>query len=238
MRRRRPKGMTKEEAIRRIKDIEEPEFAGHAETYDLAVRAMNEFPDDHEVQSKGQWAIALGAITQARFIVTAGGVERTIKAMERFPMDERLQADGCETLRLLCSKQEGMRRTLQGGGLKVVCLALAQHSENVRLQQEAVGALTKFTSKDPKAVLAQGGFESIMHVMEMFPKYSWVQMWACQSITEFSKLDPKRVEGMDGYTKVEEVMKKFTVEEGKKMWDKSEAVQYFGRNALMTKPVP
>lgn len=228
-RRRVRKGMGREEAMRRIKDIEEPEFAGHAETYNLAVRAMNEFPEDHELQAKGQWSLALGAIAQARYIITAGGVERTIQTMERFPMDERLQADGCETLRLLCSKQEGMRRTLEGGGLKVVMLAAAQHSENARLQQEACGAVTKFTMKDAQAVLGQGGFEKILHVMELFPKYSWVQMWGCQAVTIFSKLDAKQVEDMDGYNVVDKVMQAH---------EKSEAVQFFGREAMMTKPVP
>mmetsp|Transcript_69968 Transcript_69968/g.226931 ORF Transcript_69968/g.226931 Transcript_69968/m.226931 type:complete len:199 (+) Transcript_69968:181-777(+) len=190
-------GMSKDEAMTRIKDIEDPMFADHLETYNLAVRGMTDNLKDHEVQRKGVWALALGAITQPRYLIQAGAVEMTIKSMAQWPLDERLQADGCECLRILCSKSEGMRRALAAGGIQ--------------------------------AVLAKGGYENILHTMDLFANYSWVQMWGCQATTQFSKLDPKRVEGIEGYSKIQATMKAHEASEG---------VQLFGREALMTRPVP
>mmetsp|Transcript_53322 Transcript_53322/g.152858 ORF Transcript_53322/g.152858 Transcript_53322/m.152858 type:complete len:231 (-) Transcript_53322:102-794(-) len=222
-------GMSKDEAMTRIKDIEDPMFADHLETYNLAVRGMTDNLKDHEVQRKGVWALALGAITQPRYLIQAGAVEMTIKSMAQWPLDERLQADGCECLRILCSKSEGMRLALAAGGIQSVFNALQQHSEDNRVQQEACGALSRFSQKDTQAVLAKGGYENILHTMDLFANYSWVQMWVCQATKQFSKLDPKRVEGIEGYSKIQATMKAHEASEG---------VQVFGREALMTRPVP
>eukprot|EP00405_Crypthecodinium_cohnii_P052819 CAMPEP_0206602054 /NCGR_PEP_ID=MMETSP0325_2-20121206/47089_1 /ASSEMBLY_ACC=CAM_ASM_000347 /TAXON_ID=2866 /ORGANISM="Crypthecodinium cohnii, Strain Seligo" /LENGTH=224 /DNA_ID=CAMNT_0054114329 /DNA_START=46 /DNA_END=717 /DNA_ORIENTATION=- len=218
------RGMSKEEALQRIKDLEDPMYEDHIETYNLVVRALADNMNNPEIQRKGQWAIALGAINQPQFLIQAGAVEQTVKTMNRWPLDERLQADGCETLRLLCSKQEGMQRALEGGAIEAVCRALAQHSLDNRIQQEACGALTKFSEGDAKAALSGGGYESILHAMELYPNWSWVQMWAAQATANLSKENQKDVQDVEGYRKVKDAMNTH---------DEVEAVQYFGRKAVM-----
>lgn len=220
-------GMTKSEALSRIEDVEDPEFCSHSRTYDLVVEGMNDNIDDHEIQRKGCWALALGSILYAKLLIQAGAVECTLRAMARFPMDERLNADGCECLRLLCSKREGVRRAMAANAVKAIAAAYEHHSQNPRFVQEACGALTKFAKTEAKAVLAIQGYPKIVHAMEMFPRYSWVQMWGCQSTAAFGKLNPITVKNMDGYTRIEDVMRT-----NKDV----EAVQVFGQDAMDTKP--
>merc|ERR1719444_513153 len=105
--------MPRPEALKRIKDLEDPDYGGYRETYELAVRAMLTYPRDKEIQGKGCWAMALAAITHTRQVMRAGGIEVVVAAMQTYPLDERLQTEGCEMLRIECShSKEAQRRVM------------------------------------------------------------------------------------------------------------------------------
>mmetsp|Transcript_43723 Transcript_43723/g.132370 ORF Transcript_43723/g.132370 Transcript_43723/m.132370 type:complete len:239 (-) Transcript_43723:87-803(-) len=223
-------GMSKQEALSRIGDLEDPAYIEHQETYVLAVKAMNALPEDHEVQAKGCWGLALGAVSHSRYILAAGGAQAVIAAMTAFLSDDRLQAEACETLRYLAEKKDGQQIILDAGGIKAILAAAEAHGqdEQGRVPQEALGALTKLAARDAARVLDAGGLDQVLRVADLFPSYSWVQVWCCQAMKEFSLHDHRRIEAVEGYDKIQEIMGAMK---------KEEAVQLFGREAMLTKPV-
>merc|ERR1719221_537165 len=127
---------------------------------------MRQHIKDAEVQKKGCWAMAYCAVTHARYVLKAGGLDAVLGAMQQFPSEGWLQAEGCEVLRYLSMDVGGVRKILDVGGVDVVSQAMKLHPEDVYVQQNGCGALKNLAAKDARAVLAAGGLDLVLQCMD------------------------------------------------------------------------
>merc|ERR1719401_2618375 len=102
---------------------------------------MRQFPTDMEIQRFGCFAMAFGSVTNARWVLRAGGLELVIAAMSRFPKDERLVQEACEALRYMTVRGDDTRAVIKAGGLDAVVNCMGINGEAEWVQQEGMGVL-------------------------------------------------------------------------------------------------
>jgi len=202
-------------------EIDEPEPMAKA------IIHMRKQVADAEVQRQGCYSLAHKAITHGRSVILNGGLEAALTAMNRHLSVERLQFDGCELLWRLAMDEDGAKSVIDAGGLTAILACLALHTESVRVQEEAGGALRWLASKDPQRVMDGGGLEAVTRIMENFAQFSWIQMWCCGALLHFSQLDNKRVSELGGFRMVKAALRAHV---------KSPEVQRLGTLAMKLDP--